>query len=94
MPELSVERFVDVMAVDYQRALDIAGHVDFLKLDCEGGEYDILDDVIVYGEAVWKMPLTISVEFHRTDDTHILERLEEFYTIERIWNDGYVLERR
>lgn len=49
-------------------------HCDYLKLDCEGSEYDILSDVTA------DMVSEISVEFHRVDGAspaHTTQRLSE-----------------
>jgi FkbM family methyltransferase len=88
-PELSADRFVDVLAIDYPRAVEITAAPDYLKLDCEGAEDVILADLA----AMDVKPQTISVEFHRSD-RWILDHLATFYDVERISNDGYVLERR
>lgn len=88
-PELDVGRFVDVVAVDYQRAVEMAAQPDFLKIDCEGCEDVILADL----DAMDAKPQTISVEFHQSD-RWILDRLAKVYDVERLSNDGYLLERR
>lgn len=89
-PELSAERFVDVVAYSYHRAVEMAAAPDFLKIDCEGSEILVLLDLMWMHDK----PQTISVEFHRPERVPVLAGLATFYDAEQISNDGYVLERR
>lgn len=88
-PELDAERFVDVASVSYWRAVAMTAQPDFLKIDCEGSEPEILADLI----GSKHKPQTVSVEFHRPDRS-IMAALASFYDVERLSNDGYLLERR
>lgn len=89
-PELSIDRFVDVVAISYYRAVEMAAAPDFLKIDCEGSENAILADLMT----MRRKPQTISVEFHRPDRFGVLANLATCYDVEQISNDGYVLELR
>jgi len=89
-PELDINRYVDVTAIDYQRAVALAWRVDVLKLDCEGSEFDVFEDLLTMET---RLPQIISVEFHLPDRWPLWD-LEPLYAIEEISNDGYFMELR
>ena len=52
VPTRSIERILDEQKMT---------HVDYLKIDCEGGEYEALRDLTATG---WKRIRRIAIEFH------------------------------
>lgn len=66
--------------------------VDFLKLDCEGGEVAILEEILA---GLHNQIKRIAVEFHFfPQDKELRERLSEFYSIESLGSDEYVMEHK
>jgi hypothetical protein len=60
-------------------------HVDLLKLDIEGAEYDVIDDVLRDRLAIRQ----ILVEFH--DRFEGIEAVRTARTVESLLDNGYVL---
>lgn len=63
----------------FRKVLELAGgHIDILKLDCEGGEWELFEDT-----ATWKGVRSVTMEYHLwakpgstdKDVRDILERL-------------------
>ena len=70
--------------------------VDFLKVDCEGGEYALFDSV---SDATLARISRIALEFHEIHPSHdhkrIVKRLESAgykVEIERTWLDRFLLQ--
>jgi FkbM family methyltransferase len=78
-------------------AIERAGRVDLAKIDCEGGEWSLLDE-----ESPWRSIRELAIEIHRTGDLGVeaaLGRLRElgfapWHVARRPWGDGVVLASR
>lgn len=65
--------------------------IDFLKIDCEGCEEFILED-LVHSTI---LPRTISVEFHKSNrDVLTSKYFSSIYDVEQFANDSYMLRRK
>lgn len=70
---------VDVLSLSDFMALHAPEKIDFLKLDCEGAEYDI---ILQSDSSVWKNIQVVSMEFHdmkipRFTANQLVQRLRE-----------------
>lgn len=84
-PELNENRFELIEMISINNAIGF--YCDFLKIDCEGCEEEVLEQLLMLRNP----PKTISVEFHRPDRP-LVDRLRDRYNVEQISNDGYLLE--
>ena len=69
----------DLKKVVISKIVEELGHVDFMKVDCEGCEYEIIDDLIESGTI--KKVETIAMELHG-DEEHgksLVKKLEKNY---------------
>lgn len=65
-------------------------HCDLLKLDCEGGEVSILEEVL---GGLHILIDRIAIEFHFFPQDHELRtRLQQYYSIKDLGSDEYYLE--
>lgn len=87
-PELDKEIYEYMKVITLQEALDDRV-CDFLKIDCEGCEVEILRQVLKMPEQVKQM----QVDFHWPDRA-IIEDLSALYTSEKISNDSYMFVAR
>lgn len=62
-------------AVAFEAATNALGHVDLVKMDCEGGEYDI---VLNSNPACWDGVSCVLMEYHPVEG-HSWEELEEHF---------------
>lgn len=66
-------------------------HCDLLKLDCEGCEESVLQEII---EGLWRQVDRIAVEMHFLERAqNQLDELSLFYSVTALGSDEYLLER-
>ncbi len=96
-PELNpalTENYEMVVSVSLQFVLSLIGEIDYLKLDCEGSEKDIIKDIIETNLSV-SIPKFV-VEFHE-DEVAIrnwLLMLGELYHVTPLSHIEYSFQRR
>lgn len=59
------QKEVKVKAVSFKNLINKIGEIDFLKLDCEGGEYEILESL---SKKEFEKIKKISMEYHNYED--------------------------
>ena len=74
------ERFEIVNIVSFENFIDMhkIKKIDFLKMDIEGGEYDIFYHL---SDATFNKISTISMEYHFIDDKRNGDKLKELFEI-------------
>lgn len=65
--------------------------IDFLKIDCEGCEEQILEDVF---NGLYHQIRFISCEFHFPSSKYLLQKMAYLYDIKSIGSTGYLFERK
>jgi FkbM family methyltransferase len=84
------ERYIEVEARTLHTIMQSIHHeqLDFLKLDIEGAEFDVLDSII----AMKQMVKVLYVEFHYSKSLSLLQNQKRFYaSIQQILNHEYDL---
>lgn len=90
-PELREDQFEYITTITFQAMFSMLQIIDFLKIDCEGCEEFIFEDLL----SSFILPKVISVEFHRDNRTILEDRLlAKVYHIEQFANDSYMLVKR
>jgi len=86
-PELNEAIFEYMKVISLQEALGNKV-VDFMKIDCEGGEVEILPQVLEIPEQINQM----QVEFH-LPERNIIQDLAKLYDVKRLSNDSYMFAK-
>jgi FkbM family methyltransferase len=75
--ELNQKNVIQVSAISFESFIHEAGieAVHFLKMDCEGAEYEILFNC---SSKTLHMIRAIGMEYHNVDDEHTVQQLEIF----------------
>lgn len=92
-PELKEDLFEYITTVPFKAAAMMlpTNIIDFLKIDCEGWEEFIIEDMLTSTI----LPRMIHVEFHRPDREILNGRLfKSIYDVEQFSNDNYMLVRK
>lgn len=87
-PELNEAIFEYMKVISLQEALGDK-ICDFMKIDCEGCEIEILPQLLEIPEQVAQM----QVDFH-TPDREIISKLTKFYDALKLSNDSYMFMRK
>lgn len=92
-PELKEELFEYITTISFKamaRMLPLQ-IIDFLKVDCEGWEEYILNDML--GSTI--LPRMINVEFHRKERIALQGKsVVSIYDVQQLSNDNYMLTRK
>lgn len=92
-PELKEDLFEYITTISFKAMARMLPSqiIDFLKIDCEGWEEYILEDML--GSTI--LPRMISVEFHRPDRSVLKGKsLNDLYEVDQFANDSYMLRRK
>lgn len=84
LPKQQVKRSYKVPSISFASLLSLTGNIDLLKVDIEGGEYELIPDIIRYSNGISSFVMemhSFGERRHRQSLFRLMSRLSEKYAL-------------